>query len=141
MKSPARTVVLDSEGLSRAAVKDPDVHAFLTAAKRQGNRVLVPVVVLAEVITGKPSDAQVWHTINRLATEDFTRDVAAEAGALRERAEGVRAKKKDVTVNAIVAAVARQHAPSVVLTCDVEDLELLCDGADVIVRHPRDALR
>lgn len=140
MISPPRTIVLDSEGLSRAASQDPGVHAFLTAAVRLGGRVLVPTVALAEVVTGKSSDARTWHVVNRLVVEDLTRDVAGQAGALRERAETVRAKKKDLTVDAIVAAVARHHAPSLVLTGDVRDLTLLCDGADVAVHHPRDVL-
>ena len=139
MSDSGRTVVLDSEALSLVAGKDADILAFLSFARRYRNRVVVPTAVLAEVITGRASDAQVWHAVNRLVTQDITRDIAGEAGALRERAEEVRAKKKDLTVDAMVAAVARQFAPSVVLTCDVEDLKLLCEGANVVVRHPREA--
>lgn len=139
MTAVPRTVVLDSGGLSGAATHDPGLHALLTAAVRLGSRVVVPAVVLAETISGRRSDAAVWHTVNRLVVEDLTRDVAAEAGALRERAEGVRAKKKDLTVDALVAATARRHAPSLVVTSDPGDLRLLCDGADVVVLHPRDA--
>jgi predicted nucleic acid-binding protein len=135
---PLRSIILDSEGLSRAAAHDPGLHVFLTAAARQGHRVIVPAVVLAEVVTGRPADARLWHIVNRLVVDDLTREVAAEAGALRERAQAVRAKKRDLTVDALVAATARRHAPSVVLTADTDDLELLCDGADVRVRHPHD---
>jgi predicted nucleic acid-binding protein len=121
-------------------MKDVGVHAFLTAAVRLGSRVLIPTVVLTEVVTGKPSDAQIWHVVNRLVTEDLTRDVAGHAGAIRQEVEAVRAKKKDLTVDAIVAAVARHHTPSLVLTSDVRDLTLLCSGADITVCHPRDVL-
>lgn len=138
MTEPSRTVVLDSGGLSGAVTHDPDLHALLTAAVRMGSRVVVPAVVLAETITGRQTDAAVWHTVNRLVVEDLSRDVAGEAGALRERAESVRAKKKDLTVDALVAAAARRHAPSLVVTTDPDDLRLLCDGADVVVLHPRD---
>jgi len=131
-----RTVVLDCDGLSRAAARDPLVQARLKAVAQHGGRVLVPAVILAEVLTGKASDAQVWHTVNRLVVEPVDRQVAGEAGPLRERASLVRRKKKDLTVGSIVAALARQHAPSLVLTCDVEDFTVLCDGADVVVRHP-----
>jgi predicted nucleic acid-binding protein len=131
-----RTVILDCDGLSRAVAKDAAVHAVLTAAARRGRRVLVPAVVLAEVLTGRASDAQVWHTVNRLVVAPVDRDTAGEAGPLRERASRARHKKRDLTVDAIVAALARQHAPSLVLTCDVDDLTMLCDGADVRVVHP-----
>jgi len=131
-----RTVVLDCDGLSRAAAADPVVQARLTAVVRHGGRVLVPAVILTEVLTGKASDARIWHTVNRLVVTTVDREIAGEAGPLRERASLVRRKKKDLTVDSIVAAVARAHAPSLVLTCDVEDFAVLCDGADVLVRHP-----
>ncbi len=130
-----RTVVLDCGGLSQATAKDPAVHTVLTAAARKGTRVLVPAVVLAEVLTGQARDAQVWHTVNRLVVEPVDRDLGGEAGPLRQRARSVRKKTRDLTVDAIVAAVARRYAPSLVLTCDDEDLALLCDGADVVVHH------
>jgi hypothetical protein len=135
MNPRPRTIVLDSQGLSRTAARDHGMQLFLTAAVRQGSRVVVPTVILAEIITGKPTDAQVWHAVNQLVTHDITREIAAEAGALRERAASIRVKKKDLTVNAVVAAVACAHAPALLLTSDVTDLTTLCAGADVRV-HP-----
>lgn len=55
------------------------------------------------------------------------------AGALRARADSGRRKKRDLTVDAIVAATAAELAPSVVITADKPDLELLVDGYDVKV--------
>ncbi len=130
-----RTVVLDCAGLSQAVAKDSAVHTVMTAAARKGCRVLVPAVVLAEVLTGRARDAQVWHTVNRLVVEPVDREIGGEAGPLRERARSARKKARDLTVDAIVAAIARRHAPSMVLTCDDNDLALLCDGADIVVHH------
>jgi hypothetical protein len=45
----------------------------------------------------------------------------------------VRRKKRDLTVDAIVAATAVELAPSVVITADKSDLELLLVGFDVKV--------
>ncbi len=135
MSAQPRTIVLDSPGLSLAAAHDRGIQVFLTAAVRQGSRVVVPTVILAEIITGKPADARVWHAVNRLVTHDVSREIAAEAGALRERAAGIRVKKKDLTVDAIVAAVACAHAPSLLLTSDNADLTTLCAGADVQVHQ------
>lgn len=36
-------------------------------------------------------------------------------------------------MDAMVAAVARDAAPTTVLTADVDDLRMLCEGADVTV--------
>lgn len=55
------------------------------------------------------------------------------AGALRARADTVRRKKRNLTVDGIVAATAVWVAPSVVNTADKPDLELLVDGYDVKV--------
>ena len=63
----------------------------------------------------------------------FPKVSAMRAGALRTRAEKVRRKKRDLTVDAIVAATAVELAPSVVITADRSDLELLVDGFDVKV--------
>ena len=134
MTALPRTIVLDSAGLSQAAARNPSVHALLTMTAQHGGRILVPAVVLAEVLTGQARDAQVWHTVNRLVVEPVDRHIGAEAGPLRERARS-RRKKRDLTLDALVAAVARQYAPSIVLTCDDTDFALLCDDADVVVQH------
>jgi predicted nucleic acid-binding protein len=76
--------------------------------------------------------------INRLNVEEITRDIAAAAGALRQRGASARRKKRDLTVDAVVAAVALKYAPSAVVTSDVDDLSLLCSGADIRVIHPDD---
>ncbi len=59
--------------------------------------------------------------------------LAMRAGALRSRAERTRRKKRDLTVDAIVAATAIEMGPSVVVTSDGQDLELLVAGFDVKV--------
>lgn len=64
---------------------------------------------------------------------DLTPALAMRAGALRSRAERMRRKKRDLTVDAIVAATAIAMGPSVVVTSDGQDLELLVAGFDVKV--------
>ena len=105
----------------------------LAAARDNSQRVVVPAVVAAEVITGTTSDAGVYRVVRRLVTEPISFQIAARAGELRERAESVRRKKRDLTVDALVAAVAIAQAPSVVLTADPDDLRLLTEGHDVRV--------
>lgn len=129
----ARVLILDSEAVSALAEQRKGMAERLAAAQQADHRVLIPAVVLAEVATGAPSDAAIWHVLGKVPTLDLPQGVAMRAGALRARADKVRRKKRDLTVDAIVAATAVELAPSVVLTADKSDLELLVDGFDVKV--------
>jgi len=129
----ARVLILDSEAVSALAEKRKGMAERLAAAQQADHRVLIPAVVLAEVATGAPSDAAIWHVLSKIPTLELAQQVAMRAGALRTRAEQVRRGKRDLTVDAIVAATAVELAPSVVLTGDRSDLELLVEGFDVRV--------
>ena len=129
----ARVLILDSEAVSALAQRREGMAERLAAAQQADHRVLIPSVVLAEVATGAPSDAAIWHVLGKIPTLDLPQGVSMRAGALRARADRVRRKKRDLTVDAIVAATAVELAPSVVLTGDQLDLELLVDGFDVKV--------
>lgn len=129
----ARVLILDSEAVSALVEKREGMAERLAAAQQADHRVLIPAVVLAEVATGAPTDAAIWHVLGRIPTLDLPEGVAMRAGALRARAERVRRKKRDLTVDAIVAAAAVELAPSVVLTADKADLEHLVDGFNVRV--------
>ncbi|MBS45952.1 MAG: twitching motility protein PilT [Nocardioides sp.] len=122
---------MDSEAVSALAEQRNGMAERLAAAQQADHRVLIPAVVLAEVATGAASDAAIWHVLGKVPTLDLPQGVAMRAGALRTRAERVRRKKRDLTVDAIVAATAVELAPSVVLTADKPDLELLVEGFDV----------
>lgn len=129
----ARVLILDSEAVSALAEKRKGMAERLAAAQEADHRVVIPTVVLAEVGIGSPTDAAIWHVLGRIPTVDLPQGVAMRAGALRARADSVRRKKRDLTVDAIVAATAVELAPSVVITADKRDLELLVDGYDVKV--------
>lgn len=129
----ARVLILDSEAVSALAEKRRGMAERLAAAQAADHRVLIPAVVLAEVATGAPTDAAIWHVLAKIPTVDLPQGVAMRAGALRTRADSVRRKKRDLTVDAIVAATAVELAPCVVITADTSDLELLVDGFDVKV--------
>ena len=126
-------MILDSEAVSALAEQRKGMAERLAAAQQADHRVLMPTVVLTEVATGAPTDAAIWHVMGRIPTLDLPQGVAMRAGALRARAERVRRKKRDLTLDAIVAATAVELAPSVVITADKSDLELLVDGFDVKV--------
>ncbi|MCL2423759.1 MAG: type II toxin-antitoxin system VapC family toxin [Micrococcales bacterium] len=137
-----RTAVLDSEALAAVARRDPRVAPVLAFIVEKNQRMVVPAVVLAELMTGRPTDAGVWHAVNRLVVADITARIAADAGARRERATAVRPKKRDLTVDALVVATAAQFAPAVVITADPDDIRLLVGDDDITVttldgRDPR----
>lgn len=129
----SRVLILDSEAVSALAEQRKGMAERLAAAQQADHRVLIPAIVLAEVATGAPTDSAIWHVLSKIPTLDLPQSVAMRAGALRTRAERVRRKKRDLTVDAIVAATAIELAPSVVLTGDRSDLELLVEGFDIRV--------
>ena len=129
----AETLVLDSEALSGLVRHDRRIQVVLAAARQNDRRPVVPAVVLAEVMTGGPGDAAYWHVVGRLVLTDTTPRIAARAGALRERAAAVRRKKRDLTVDALVAATAHELAPAVVATGDPADMALLAPEPGVRV--------
>lgn len=131
MTDRPRTVVLDAEALAALAQRRLGMAERLEAARRGDHRVVIPAVVIAEVMSGSADDASVWHVLRRVPVIDLDASIAARAGALRVRAE--RRKKRDLTVDAIVAATALRVAPAAVLTGDVHDLDLLLEGEDVRV--------
>ncbi len=133
MTDRPRTVVLDAEALAALAQRRLGMAERLEAARRGDHRVVIPAVVIAEVMSGSADDASVWHVLRRVPVIDLDASIAARAGALRVRAERVRRKKRDLTVDAIVAATALRVAPAAVLTGDVHDLDLLLEGEDVRV--------
>ena len=96
----ARVLILDSEAVSALAEQRNGMAERLAAAQQADHRVLIPAVVLAEVATGAASDAAIWHVLGKVPTLDLPQGVAMRAGALRTRAERVRRKKRDLTVDA-----------------------------------------
>jgi predicted nucleic acid-binding protein len=117
-------LVLDTKAVSDLIYGGTTVER-IAAARMDGHRVVIPTVVLAELATGKTSDTELWHVIKRIPCEDSTPRSAMRAGALRERAQTVRRKKRDLTVDALVASLAIDNAPAVILTTDPDDMRLL----------------
>jgi len=125
-------VILDTTAVSNLILGGNTVDR-LAAARAEGHRVIIPTVVLAELATGKAGDAGLWHLIKRIPCEDSTPRSAMQAGALREQAEAVRRKKRDLTIDALVASLALDNAPSMILTTDPEDMRLLIGDGHVKV--------
>ena len=105
----------------------------IEAARRLDYRVIIPAVIVAEVMNGTTKDALVWRVLKRIPVEATDTKIAATAGSLRYRAGPSRHKKRDLTVDSIVAATALRFEPAVIVTADKDDMTLLVNSHDVIV--------
>lgn len=135
LSAPAasRAVVLGSEAVSALARKQKGMAERLEAALRNDQRVVIPSVVLAEIMTGAASDAAICNVVRRIPVVSSNARTAARAGALREGSEATRRKKRDLTVDAIVASVAVEIGPAIVVTADLADFTTLLEGLGVRV--------
>lgn len=115
------------------AKSDKGIAEMLTATLRNDHRLVVPSIVLAEVMNGSAADAAIWNVVKRIPIVAVDAKIAARAGALRTKAHAVRRKPRDLTVDAVVASIAMEVTPSVVVTSDPGDIALLVDGHDIAV--------
>lgn len=127
-------LVLDAEGVSKAATNDPSVHAWLERARELDADVVVSAVTLTEVVRGVARDAGVDRVAKAMDIWAADETLARRAGRL------LGAAGSDSMIDALVAATAlaaRDRQPSarcVLLTSDPEDLAaLLADAPDVHV--------
>ncbi len=118
------TLVLDADGITKAAANDPHVQAFLATARKRDARVVVSAITLAEVLRGGRRDADVYRVLNRVTHVPVSSALARTAGGLLG-STGI----SDATVDAVVAATAlAEPTPVVLLTSDLHDLCRLTAG-------------
>lgn len=129
---PAATrgyMVLDSGALFALSVGDVEARAALLLAVRRGLTITIPTVVLAQVIRGGPQDAAVNRVLKEIGEFTvITTTLARQAGVLLRKTATI-----DV-VDALVATIALQQLPALILTSDPGDLRTLV-MADT--DHPR----
>ena len=132
-------VVLDA-GAIDLATTNREFRWVLRDLVEGGWTPLIPTVVLAEAITGRPEDAPTNQTINRVDTVDTDQPMARHAGVLRFRASrsgGRTPSRTPSGIDAIVAAHAAQADVGVVFTTDPSDLRrLLVDHPNIRVEKP-----
>ena len=121
-KGAVGTVVFDTGALDKVAEGDEVARAVWRRLVGAGWHSLLPSVVLAETITGRPRDARIDRVIGSIgAPANPDEGIARRAGALRFRAEHAAPSG----IDALVAAHAAHSTPSVVLTGDPDDLSAL----------------
>lgn len=128
-----RSLILDSEALSRLAHGPPSKQRAVVAALKSLTRedvdgeLVTSSSVLAELMDGR-RDAGVWSAIRRLRIRTVPVDdpVGVRAGHLLRRA------RLDSTsaVDAFVAATAALRSPAAIVTGDAGDLRRLTERLD-----------
>ncbi|MEU3747939.1 MULTISPECIES: PIN domain-containing protein [Streptomyces] len=129
--TPGGTLVLDSEGLAKAVLRDREVTAWLALARADDLRVVTSAATLVEVMHPRINRAALEWTLSRLTVEPVTETVGRRASALLAE-NGLHGHK--CAIDAMVAATAlAAPGPATVLTSDPEDLRVLCGRRATVI--------
>jgi predicted nucleic acid-binding protein len=118
-------LVLDADGVTKAAAGDKRVAAWLERARELDADVMVSAVTIAEVVRGVPGDAKVNRVVKAADVVPADEAMGRSAGALLGRA------RSRATVDALVAATASaavkrlSASRCIVLSSDPGDLQAL----------------
>ncbi|MEU2851986.1 PIN domain-containing protein [Streptomyces syringium] len=129
---PGGTLVLDSEGLAKAVLRDRTVTAWLALARADDLRVITSAATLVEVVHPRINRPALEWTLSRVVVEPVTEPIARHAAALLADA-GLHGHK--YAIDAILGATAlAAPAPVTILTSDPEDLSALCGTGTTIIK-------
>lgn len=130
--APGGTLVLDSEGLARAVLRDRAVTAWLALARADDLRVITSAATLVEVTHPRVNRPALEWTLSRLVVEPVTESVARHASSLLADA-GLHGHKH--AIDAMLCATALTSPGTVtVLTSDPEDLTALCGSRITVIK-------
>ncbi|MFE2189955.1 type II toxin-antitoxin system VapC family toxin [Streptomyces olivaceus] len=130
--TPGGTLVLDSEGLAKAVLRDGTVTAWLALARADDLRVITSAATLVEVVHPHINRPALEWTLSRLIVEPVTEPIARQASVLLSNA-GLHGHKS--AVDAILGATAlAAPGPATVLTSGPEDLTALCGPRVTVVK-------
>ncbi|UBU14107.1 type II toxin-antitoxin system VapC family toxin [Nonomuraea gerenzanensis] len=122
--APGGTLVLDSEGLAKAVLRDRTVTAWLALARADDLRVITSAATLVEVVHPRVNRPALEWTLSRLVVEPVTEAIARHAATLLSGA-GLHGHK--YAIDAMLGATAlAAPGPVTVLTSDPDDLAALC---------------
>lgn len=130
--TPGGTLVLDSEGLAKAVLRDRTVTGWLALARADDLRVITSAATLVEVVHPRINRPALEWTLSRLVVEPITESIARHAATLLADA-GFHGHK--YAIDAMLSATAlAAPGPVTVLTSDPEDLATLCAGRVTVVK-------
>ncbi|MFE1557309.1 PIN domain-containing protein [Streptomyces sp. NPDC058734] len=129
---PGGTLVLDSEGLAKAVLRDRTVTAWLTLARADDLRVVTSAATLVEVVHPRINRPALEWTLSRLVVEPITEPIARHAATLLADV-GLHGHK--YAIDAMLAATAlAAPGPVTILTSDPEDLAMLCGTQATVIK-------
>ncbi|MFF7729256.1 type II toxin-antitoxin system VapC family toxin [Streptomyces sp. NPDC008001] len=122
--APGGTLVLDSEGLAKAVLRDRTITTWLALARADDLRVLTSAATLVEVIHPRINRPALEWLLSRITVEPVTEPIARHAAALLADG-GLHGHK--YAIDAMLGATAlAAPGPVTILTSDPEDLTALC---------------
>ncbi|PZG89272.1 DNA-binding protein [Streptomyces sp. NTH33] len=129
---PGGTLVLDSEGLAKAVLRDRSVTGWLALARADDLRVITSAATLVEVVHPRINRPALEWALSRLVVEPVTEPIARHAAALLAGA-GLHGHK--YAIDAMLSATAlAAPGPATILTSDPEDLTALCGGRATAIK-------
>ncbi|MBB5084209.1 type II toxin-antitoxin system VapC family toxin [Nonomuraea endophytica] len=129
---PSGTLVLDSEGLAKAVLRDRTVTSWLALARADDLRVITSAATLVEVVHPRVNRPALEWTLSRLVIEPITETIARHAAALLSDA-GLHGHK--FAIDAMLSATAlAAPGPVTVLTSDPEDIAALCGVRVTVIK-------
>ncbi|MFG2995910.1 PIN domain-containing protein [Streptomyces sp. NPDC048340] len=130
--APGGTLVLDSEGLAKAVLRDRTITTWLALARADDLRVITSAATLVEVVHPRINRPALEWTLSRLVIEPITEPIARHAAALLADA-GLHGHK--YAIDAMLAATALAAAgPVTILTSDPEDVTKLSGGRITVIK-------
>lgn len=129
---PGGTLVLDSEGLAKAVLRDRTLTGWLALARVDDMRVITSAATLVEVVHPRINRPALDWTLSRLVVEPVTEQIARHAAGLLADA-GLHGHK--YAIDAVLGATAlAAPGPVTVLTSDPEDLSALCGPRVTVIK-------
>lgn len=129
---PAGTLVLDSEGLSKAIRRDREVTEWLALARADDLRVVTSAATVVEVSHPRINRPALEWTLSRIVVEPVTEHIARHA-ALMLAGTGMHGHLH--AIDAMLSATAlAASAPVTVLTSDPEDIAALCGTGVTVIK-------
>ncbi|MCM2576327.1 PIN domain-containing protein [Streptomyces meridianus] len=129
---PGGTLVLDSDGLAKAVLRERAVTAWLALARADDLRVITSAATLVEVVHPRINRPALEWTLSRVIVEPVTEPIARQAAALLSGA-GLHGHKH--AIDAMLGATAlAAPGPVTILTSDPEDLVALCGTRATVVK-------
>lgn len=130
--TPGGTLVLDSEGLAKAVLRDRAVTAWLALARADDLRVITSAATLVEVVHPRVNRPALEWILSRLVVEPVTELIARHSARLLSDA-GLHGHKYAIDAMLCATALAAP-GPVTVLTSDPDDLAALCGGRVIVMK-------